>query len=277
MWFSTLLLLLSAILHAIWNTLIKRAYSPRAGGLGILGVATFFALGFALLGGFHLPPHLHSFYWTVFSGIFEGGYFLTLAIALEKAPLGVTYLITRGGAMLGIWGISFLYLNEPVTPATFIGVVLVLAGLGTVHQISRSVWSGLHWAYFCAVCIAGYHLCYGRALETGIAPAVLFAFSLSVALPVYAVFCGQKVRVEAWSEFRKGPGLMLMGGFLCWLSFLIFLYGLTGSGAGFAITLRNSSVVFVQILSVMTGEKISKRQWLGASLVAAGVLVVSCF
>jgi drug/metabolite transporter (DMT)-like permease len=58
-------------------------------------------------------------------------------------------------------------------------------------------------------------------------------------------------------------------------SFLLFLDGLSLAGAGAALTLRNTSVVFAQLLALLLGERVPARQWIGAAFVAAGAAVLS--
>jgi len=47
------------------------------------------------------------------------------------------------------------------------------------------------------------------------------------------------------------------------------------AAAAAALTLRNTSVVFAQLLALLLGERIPVRQWIGAAFVAAGAAVLS--
>jgi drug/metabolite transporter (DMT)-like permease len=62
---------------------------------------------------------------------------------------------------------------------------------------------------------------------------------------------------------------------LCTASFLLFLVGLRASGAAVALTLRNTAVVFAQLLAVGMGEHVPRRQAAGAVLVALGAAAVA--
>ncbi len=65
-----------------------------------------------------------------------------------------------------------------------------------------------------------------------------------------------------------------LAGGVCTSSFLLFLVGLRGSGPATAMTLRNTPIVFAQILALAMGEKVPRRQVLGRLLVAAGATLV---
>ena len=66
---------------------------------------------------------------SVAAGVFEGGYFITLVMALSRAPLGLAYTLSRGGAILLVWPLSAWWLQEPVGFLAVIGSAVLAAGL----------------------------------------------------------------------------------------------------------------------------------------------------
>ena len=62
---------------------------------------------------------------------------------------------------------------------------------------------------------------------------------------------------------------------VCAGSFLLFLAGLAATGAGAALTLRNTSVVFAQAIALLMGERPPRRQLAGAALVVLGASLVA--
>jgi drug/metabolite transporter (DMT)-like permease len=44
-----------------------------------------------------------------------------------------------------------------------------------------------------------------------------------------------------------------------------------------ATSLRNSSVFFAQVLALFLGEKVAKRQWVGATLIALGAALLAYY
>ena len=95
-----LLVIASALLHAAWNTLLKREENPRLASVPVVLVAavvgTAIALGTA--GVTAMSPRAWG--WSFLAGVFEASYFFTLGRALSLAPLGVVYTASRGGALL---------------------------------------------------------------------------------------------------------------------------------------------------------------------------------
>lgn len=273
---GALALLSSAFLHATWNAILKRERDPEVSVAGILAAALAFATVAALADPAVAFPTRAGLLWTLLAGLCEGIYFLTLAAALARASYGAVYAIARGGALLVVWPASALLLGE-VAPwrtlggaaAVGVGVSLVALGAGRASRAAVAL------AAACAVSIAGYHLFYARALAERAAPAPVFAIALAVALPAVLVPARRRGLARA-PQARAGMVLRwLLAGALCTGSFLLFLRGLAESGAGVALTLRNTAVVFAQLLALAMGERVPRRQALGALLVAAGAAAVA--
>jgi drug/metabolite transporter (DMT)-like permease len=269
-------LLASAFLHATWNALLKREREPQVAVLGVLFAALLVAVGAAaLLPGAGFPSRA-GLLWTLAAGVFEGLYFVTLAAALDRASYGAVYAVARGGAMVLVWPAAALLLGETVSRRSASGAALVGAGVVMVAVAGRAHSSrgGILYAVACAASIAGYHLCYDRALFAGAAPAPVFAVALAVALPM--VWASVRVRGGGGSgPDRRAALRWSLAGALATASFLLFLVGLSQSGAGMALTLRNTAVVFAQAIAFAMGEPVPRRQLLGSALVVAGAALLS--
>jgi drug/metabolite transporter (DMT)-like permease len=266
-------LLMSAFLHASWNAALKREHDPQRGMLGILGFAFLFAAVAAIAWPGSGFPDRAALAWTVASGVFEGLYFATLAMALARATYGAVYAIARGGALVFVWPAAALLLHEPVTVRSATGAALVALGIGLVGLSARehSSGRGIAFAVACAASIAGYHLCYGKALGHGAANAPVFAVALGVALP----FAWGSVRAVGLAPGTVRRPVERRDLARTTTSFLLFLGGLARSGAGIAMTLRNTSIVFAQLLAVLLGEAMPARQLVGAALIVTGAAMVA--
>lgn len=272
MW-PLILVLVSALLHAAWNTLLKREENPRLASVPVVLVSAIVGMAIALGTSGITSMSGRAWAWSFAAGVFEGTYFFTLGRALSLAPLGVVYTASRGGALLLVWPLSVMLLGERVTPWGLAGTVLVLIGLvATSHDTSpvRLERRGLWFAAGCAVSIAGYHLSYKHALLFGASPAM--AISVSMGLGVAANFAVIDQRHAALAMVPRGT--ILLAGVLCSLSFLVFLHALSRGGAGLMLTLRNTSVIFTLLLSLLIGERPPRLRWLGAAAIAAGAFLL---
>ena len=268
------LVLLSALLHAAWNALLKREKNPRLAAVPVVAIAAL--LSTALAVATWTPMSSRAWIASLSAGAFEGAYFYTLGRALSVAPLGVVYTVSRGGALLVVWPISLVMLGERVRALGIVGTVLVATGLVvTARETPRAgevTKPGIGFAVACAGAIAGYHLSYKVALSAGATPAGSVAVSMGLGVILNVALLDRAQRAEAVK--LVGPAIVLAG-ILGGVSFLVFLYALSRGGAGAMLTLRNTSVIFALLFSLAIGERPPRLRWLGVALVALGAVLLS--
>ena len=208
------------------------------------------------------------------AGLFEGGYFITLVMALERAPLGLAYTVSRGGAILLVWPLSAWWLHEPITPAAWPARPCWRRGWRSPGWSAAATGGACALAALCGAFIAGYHLCYKRALAGEPSAAAIFAVALAVAAPLNLARLGARRRALPAPAARPA-GAARAGGPLCAASFLVFLVALRDAGAGLVLTLRNSSILFAVLLGAAAGRALRRRAVAGAVLVALGAALLS--
>jgi len=272
------LVLVSAFLHAAWNALLRVEPDKDRGLVAAVAVATLFATAVAgvrwiVTGGAPFAG-AEALAWSLLAGVLEWLYFWSLAKALDRGQLGPIYTISRGGAILVVYPLSIVLYHEVIAVAAAIGSAVVFAGIALSsartgdHRATHK--SALAWAIACAVSIAGYHLSYKAALRTGASPSAAFAVSLALATAM------NLVRTRGAFVYARGrPGRVVVMGLVCGGSFLILMEALSGGGAGFVLTLRNTSVLFATALAFTIGERPARPQIAGAALVAAGAALMA--
>lgn len=277
------LVLISACLHALWNALLRLEADKDRALVAAVFVATLIAAAVAIarwLGGGTVPfPTPISALWALAAGVLEWLYFASLARALEAGPLGTVYTISRGGSVLLVWPLSIALYDEALTVASLAGSAvvfagLVLAGLGTGQRRATHA-SALAWAIACATSIAGYHLAYKAALRSGGSTSAVFALALALATVINLVRVGGDGRRVVIEFLRTRTLRMLLMGIVCGGSFLILMEALAGGGAGYVLTLRNTSVLFATAMAFAIGERPSRAQIAGAAFVAAGAALMA--
>lgn len=272
---SSLLVIASAALHAGWNALLRHRGEARANTVAVSGALTLVSTVVMLATPQPWFPDSAGFWWSVAAGVLEAGYFVTLGLALEHAPVGIAYPISRGGALIVVWPISLLWLDEAIGWGSAIGAVTVFVGLLATgfqrpHAGERL---GVRWAAASAAFIGVYNLFYKQALNAHAEPMALFAVSMLVAFPLTLLWMRGRAR-RVFEITRELPWRMLGAGLLSTGSFWLYLYALRSGGTGEILTLRNTSVVFAQLFAAWTGEKLGRRQLIGAGVIVAGALVL---
>lgn len=277
---TVVLVLVSAFFHALWNALLRVEPDKDRGLVGAIAFASLLACVVAgVRWGLGQPPFatLESFGWTLLAGAFEAVYFATLARALVIGPLGAVYTISRGGAVLVVWPMSIVVFHEVVTTTSASGSLLVLAGLvlsgiGAHGVRGTGDRSGVWWAVLCAISIAGYHLAYKAALQTGGASSATFAVSLSLSAVISFV---RVDRAGLRALLRVRWHRIALMGIVCGGSFLILMEALALGGSGYVLTLRNTSVLFAAVLAFFIGERPAHAEIVGAALVAGGAVLMA--
>lgn len=283
---TTLLVLVSAFLHAAWNALLKRESDKDRVLVAAVAVGALLAIAVAtaraVVGGEVPFPTAVSFGWAIVAGGCEQLYFLALARALERGPLGPVYTISRGGAVVVVYPLSVLLFHELVTGSSLVGAALVVLGLvlsglptpGAARGRALTS-SATLLAIGCAFAIAAYHLAYKAAMDAGGASSAVFAASLTFASAINVVRSGQDGRRAIAALVRTRWRRILVMGCLCGGSFLLLIEALATGGAGYALTLRNTSVLFALGLAWALGERPRVATAVGALLVAAGAIAMA--
>jgi uncharacterized membrane protein len=280
------LVLLSALLHATWNALLRLEKSKDRSLVVAIVVATTFAAVIAVarwrLGEVPFASWRGAGY-TVLAGVCEATYFATLARAMELGKLGVVYTISRGGAVLAVWPLSIALFDELATAPAMAGSALVMAGLalsgfGAGGGERGGERGAIGWASACAMSIAGYHLAYKAALLHGANPSACFALSLGVSATISIVRMGATndgaIGTLGALLRQRWPRLVIMG-LVCGASFLILMEALAIGGSGFVLTLRNTSVLFAIGLARLIGDRPRPLELVGAAAVAAGAALMA--
>lgn len=275
---STTLLLLSAFFHASWNALAKKSNDKEIMLLSMVFFSSILTLISIFMTGVSFTRlSVSTWIFTVLAGIFEGLYMVTLSRALNSAELGKVYAIMRGGAMICVWVISILFLNEVVKWIHVLGSTIVWLGIVIMsYQQQQKTKSGLSiWPYLSALCISGYHLSYHQALKSEVHPQILFFISMLISFFILLIFMKQNT-YERFQFFIKSKWKsVILISFFSTASFLIFLYALKVAQPGYAISLRNSSIFFAIGFSYLLKEKLTPYQILGALTIGLGTIFLS--
>lgn len=264
---------LSALMHAGWNALLKRQSDNQAAGfLVALGAMVLSAMLALATGATHIP---HAAWGAIaLTGVLEGIYFVSLLRALDALPLSTAYGVSRGMGVLVMWPAAALVLHESTSALATGGVLLLAAGLFSTAQ-SAPRGPGLAWALVCAMMVGGYPLTYKYALSLGAPPFAIFALSLSGSLVIQCAALGAPRQVRIVRALRAAPTVIALAATLCAASFSIWLFALQYSGAAHDAAVRNVSVLFATLFGWAQGEPRTTRSLVSAAAIAAGAICIS--
>jgi drug/metabolite transporter (DMT)-like permease len=278
--------LVSAVMHATWNILLKTAGDPlRTATAGILAAAVVLVPGAAvawwLLG--RQPVPVEAIVLGFLSGLAEIAYFVFLAAAYRRGDLSVVSPLARGSAPLLIVIVGVVVLGERLEPLAALGVALLLVGLLTVQRPWRLL-RGAHAAHRGAAAFA---------LLTGLMIATYSSLdrvgSQIVAPWLYAailwIVAAVGLAVIGWLRPRLAGGAFaatvpldlpraVAGGFLTLAAYLLVLFALSRAEVALVGPLRESAVLITAAYGVLVLHEAVTRREMGIRLTGAALVLV---
>ena len=285
--------LVSAVMHATWNILLKTAGDPlRTATAGMVTASVFLlpsaAIGWWVLGQPPVPPE--GIILGFFSGLAEIAYFVFLAAAYRRGDLSVVSPLARGSAPLLIVVVGVTVLGERLAPMAAVGVGLLLVGLLTVQRPWRLL-RGAHAAHRGA---AGFALLTGIMIATYtsidrvgsqlMAPWIYAAILWGVGAVGLAGVGWLRPRI-AGGAFASTTGPLdrrkaVVGGLMTLGAYLLILFALSRAEVAIVGPLRESSVLLTSAWGIVRlREAVTRREigfrLSGSVLVLLGALILA--
>lgn len=285
--------LVSAVLHATWNILLKTAGDPlRTATIGMVAASALLlpaaAAGWLLAGRPDVPPAALGLGFV--SGLAEIAYFVFLAAAYRRGDLSLVSPLARGSAPLLIVIVGIVILGERLEPMAYLGVALLLAGLLTVQRPWRLLRaaSGAHrgaaaFALLTGLMIATY-TSIDRVGAQLVAPWIYAAilWFVGAAGLVGVDWLRPRIADGTYAPPRGSVDLRraVIGGVLTLAAYLLVLFALSRAEVALVGPLRESTVLITAAWGVIRlREAVSRREiglrLAGATLVLVGAVVLA--
>jgi len=283
------LVLLSALLHAVWSALIKDSRDPLA--FNLLQTAPFVPAVLAALVWVDLgavPPAA----WRMLAAscVIHAAYVYWMARAYERADLSVVYPIMRSTpAFLPLVAVPLL--GESVSLQGAAGIAVVVAGMWLVHtggtaRLARFVQPGTGFAYLVLAATVAYSITDKAAMTALDATAWREPVPRSL-LYFLLLGLGHSACVAPFVLRRAGARALLAQGRAEWRRVLVAAAGTTGSyvlilealreaPVSYVAAVRQCSVLFaVAIGALWLKELPGRARVVGALLTVLGVALVA--
>lgn len=268
------LVLFGALLHASWNAIVKAGTDKSLDAALISAGGGVVALPFLSLLPLPLPaawPFIGA------SAILQFAYFQLVAAAYRAGDIGLVYPLMRGVAPMIVAATSALILGETLSTGGLAGIMTISAGIMTLaFEARKGGRKAIILALANAAVIAAYTFVDGvGARRSGNAvsytlwmsllpPVLLFAWAVSQR-GAFAV--ARHVKVNWWRGLIGGGGSIA--------SYGIALWAMTKAPVATVAALRETSILFALLISVLIlKERSSLWRYLAGAIIAAGALVL---
>jgi len=272
-----LLVLVAALMHAIWNTLVKSGDDQLLTLAAVNFVCSLAGLVIILWVGL---PSAASWFYIILSTIIHTGYYFFLLKAYQHGDLSLVYPLARGTApMLVLLG-GILFANEHLPGMGLLGIALASIGIISLgfekgwrwHRNAKPVLFALGTSIF----ISAYTITDGigvRVSEHPISYIAWLFFLDGIPISAYAIY---KRRGETKVFMRLQWKYCLLGGGAAMFAYGIVIYAMSQGAMAMVAALRETSVVMAALIGwLILGEASGGKRVLAAILVAIGVGIMN--
>jgi drug/metabolite transporter (DMT)-like permease len=287
-WREIALVLLSALLHAVWNFSTKGSGSPVAFTLLRNAIA---ATGLIVLLPFFELREIPSQVWRILCGsvVVHTLYLYSLSKAYQSEDLSLVYPIARSTPAF-VPLVAAPLLGERLSLLGAVGIAVVVVGIWLVNACSwrwRSLAQpGVKHALLALTATVAYSLLDKHAMATfspsswsGLAPRAVVYFLLMEAIVVVLFFPlalrevgGEGLCKVARLELRSAAG----AGLAALASYTLILEAFRTASVSYVVAGRQSSVLFALALGmIFLRERPSRVRFVGTVATVVGVALIS--
>jgi drug/metabolite transporter (DMT)-like permease len=283
---ALLLILLSAVMHAGWNLILKTSRRKLAFNVFMHGSAIAAFTVFLLIrdGGLRLPtgPVLAL---TLAGGFFFSAYHMCLTASYDRIDVSVAYpLTTTGPLYIPLW--AYLVLGERLSPVGMTGIAITFLG-AYILQMREMSWTGLSLPLrnvrnpgVLLALSAGVFYSIGAIVDkrgVTVNDVFLYTYYLDIVLFLFLlanVLLTPK-RLHFADEIRARWPRAVAGGIVLFASFICYRLGLREAPVSYAVSVRQVSAVFGVVGGILFfREPFGRIRLAGAALIAVGIVFI---
>jgi len=208
-------------------------------------------------------------------------YTYLLALVLPFATLGLFQGIRHWGAGPTIIIITAtplvnlligFFLGRRISPASIIGLILVLGGVVIARWGGQFQWTGFLWTLFATVMNGILYEFFARAKAKSLQKCFYSAMSMGILGLIFSI-------KDSWAPIAEPKtallviGFAFVGGFLYWIANLITFENLPTTEASILVQGETPAVILGATL--MLGEHLTFVQWIGVAIALFGAWYLS--
>ena len=268
-----LLVLFAALCHAAWNAIVKAGDDTTL-------MAILVALAGAIISIVVLPflaqPAAASWPFLAISTVLQVAYYLLVGSAYRASDMSRAYPLMRGTAPLIVAVVTAFALGDRLSPAAWIGVVLVSAGVVATAFAAQGHGNrrGTLLALVNAVVIAAYTISDGLGVRASLSP-VAYTMWLTVLTAAPLTVYAAVTRPDFTRQAIASAPLAFVGGALTLTSYGLALWAMTGAPVAVVAALRETAILFGTAIAVLVlHERISAPRLAAIAVIAAGAIAL---
>ena len=284
---SLVLVILSALAHATWNLLLKRAGDPQVFAWWLLVVASVllapFGLGLLWFNSVGFPG-LWFVLATVCLHVF---YFNLLAAAYAQGDLSLVYPVARGMGPMLVPVLAVIFLDEVVEPMAIVGIIAIIFGIYTIswwgnfHQVLRSPLlflrsAGMRYAVLTGLTIAAYSIVDKEGVRYIQPLLYMYFLSIGTAVMLTPYILANKGIIAVKAEWRANAFPIITAGLLTFAAYGLDLTAFSLSRVSYVAPAREVGIVIGVLMGIfLLKEPFGRGRLLGSGLIVGGVILIA--
>jgi drug/metabolite transporter (DMT)-like permease len=283
---ALLFILLSAVMHAGWNLILKTTRHKLAFNVFMHASAiAIFSVFWLLRDGAIPPPAGPVLPLALAGGFFFSIYHVCLTASYERADVSLAYpLTTTGPLYIPLW--AYLFLDERLSLLGVAGILVVFLG-AYILQMREFSWEGLSFPLrnirlpgVLFALSAGFFYSVGAIVDKqGVTVADVFTYTYYLDIFLFLFLLGNALLTNSRDQFveeiRAHWGRGIAAGLTLFLSFTTYRLGLQLAKVSYATSVRQVSAIAGVVGGILLfQERFGRIRLLGAALIAWGVACI---
>ena len=284
---SLVLVLLSAVAHASWNLMLKRAGDPEvfAWVMLVVGSILLAPVGLALL--WYNSMDFPGLWFLLASVVLHVFYFMLLARGYATGDLSLVYPIARGMGPMLVPVLAVILLGEIVETMAIVGISAIVGGIYTIswwgnfHQVLRSPLlflrsAGMRYAVLTGLTIAVYSIVDKEGV--GHIQPLLYIYFLdigTVALLAPYILANKGMETVK-AEWRANAVPITVSGLLAFAAYGLVLTAFSLSRVSYVAPAREVGIVIGVLMGIfLLKEPFGRGRLLGSGLIVGGLVLIA--
>lgn len=272
-----LVVLFAALLHAVWNFLVKRSSDPYQGMCSVVLGHIPFALGAII---YNPVIHTSSLAYVICGAFLHTGYQFFLLNSYRFGELSQVYPVARGVAPLFVAVVSVSFLG--VRYETFEIAALAIIGTGIMSFAYRGFrvrsercYTSLILAVFTGAFIAAYSLVDGLGARKAGAALSYYSWVSIINAILFSVIVKRVRPGVIKASFLCYLPITLFGGAASYLAYALVVWAFTLAPIALVASLRDSSIIFAMLFGVfLLKERFDRFKVIATLVTLAGVALL---
>jgi drug/metabolite transporter (DMT)-like permease len=272
-----LLVVSSALLHALWNFATKKV----SGNIGVIYVGLIFAsiaaTPCAIIALRSYGYGAIDYRFIVATGVIHTFYFLFLSQAYARGNISVVYPIARGCGVVGTAVVAAVFLREELSLFGIAGILCTFSGILVIGLYKRRLigrHTGIPYAVMVGVTMIFYSLVDKMAMTSADPFVYILGLFLltTICLTPYILAIRRRELIVAWKRYKFYGFIIGLGSAV---GYLIILFVFRTSQVSYVVAVRELSVAIGAMLGIrLLHEPVSRNKILGIILVVLGLLMI---